>query len=457
MLFAMRPTLYTLLMLSCCACGYVAEANTATVPLEQVLTNWEPTMAKASQKVYESDTLVVFCSPPTHPPKQYWCVWCYRYFHGGWVNAELVPSHSEQPSHWRIENDALVPYRGDTPVEEVKPIPLATPNDASFLLQMLPQTRTWTPPEYENTHAELPDPHTLVVRATEKLQHDTTVYHAVLRLKDSRWHTVGAVGLPRGFDTELHYRLCDNKLQCVDAEGLPVASIALHGALTDSPQYVQMHCDGRISQGHVNIQLTNTLNRSVRLRPGDFILSHREADGTLHYGTITVESAQEILLPPHGKKSLRLKTNQRGHQQLPGQVYVSYHANLRKRYTQAPAAHEWVPTYMESAVLPAIHPTHNEYVYPLCEDMAVHLRFDHGFTSGIDSTVVYLTVYRRVEGYWYKVGQIQGRAHSPIQPNMFRGCCRLQDNVLQYGEKRSDKIQWAGSVPLHDVNTAFQK
>ena len=439
----MRTALYCL-FLGCCVCGQSVAEQAASVPLESVLMGWEHTMVKSTQKVYSSDTLVVFCSKPSESDSAYWCVQCYRYIHGGWVPAELFAEHSAPPTHWSLENGFLIPYRGNQPITEVTPISVATPKNALFLFQMIPVAyHSWGTPQYEDAYAELLNPQTYVVRMTKKWAWHAMVYHTVLSLRDSRWQTVGAFAQAKGFDEKITYRLLDNEVQCVDESGLLLAGIPLNGGIGYSPQYVQMRCVKMNAKGYATIRFTNTLNRTVRILPGLFILSPQDADGTLYYADAEGKSEQDIILPPHAEKSVCLKVDLScSHaSSYSGTVQVSYLADSREPYSGRTDAHEWMPYRMESTTLPAVHPNIN--VYALNDNTAISIRFDPGMTSGIDSSSVSLSVYQRKGDYWSPVGN-----DVIPRPNRFHGCCRLQGDTLQYGQRAGDGVEWFTSIPL---------
>lgn len=222
-------------------------------------------------------------------------------------------------------------------------------------------------------------------------------------------------------------------LQLLSATGHLVADMAVDGSYADAPQYVQLRYLG-FEPGSVRVEVHNTLDVSVRLLPGLFTVNGLVGQPAMCDMVYRALLREECELQPHETRLLELPLSIKGVSYSPyrkkieiAEPYVTYLVAFAPDSVRA-GAHEYVPHVIRRSGSPTMASS------PLCEDYVWKMDFDPGLTSGVDSSVRTVQLWRREKGRWHLLSQVADKAYSEARFTGDDDTYRLSGQVLSMGK-----------------------
>lgn len=225
-------------------------------------------------------------------------------------------------------------------------------------------------------------------------------------------------------------------LQLLSATGHLVADMAVDGSYADAPQYVQLRYLG-FEPGSVRVEVHNTLDVSVRLLPGRFTVNGLVGQPAMCDMVYRALLREECELQPHETRLLELPLSIKGVSYSPyrkkieiAEPYVTYLVGFAPDSARA-GAHEYVPYVIRRAGSPTMASS------PLCEGYVWKLDFDPSLTSGVDSSVRTVQLWRREKGRWHLLSQVADKAYSEARFTGDDDTYRLSGQVLSMGKPKA--------------------
>lgn len=225
-------------------------------------------------------------------------------------------------------------------------------------------------------------------------------------------------------------------LQLLSATGHLVADMAVDGSYADAPQYVQLRYMG-FEPGSVRVEVHNTLEVPVRLLPGLFVVRGLVGQPAMCDIVYRALLREECELQPHETRLLELPLSIKGVSYSPyrkkieiAEPYVTYLVDFAPDSARA-GAHEYVPYVIRRAGSPTMASS------PLCEDYVWKLDYDPGLTSGFDSSVRTVQLWRREKGRWHLLSQVADKAYSEARFTGDDDTYRLSGQVLSMGKPKA--------------------
>ena len=259
--------------------------------------------------------------------------------------------------------------------------------------------------------------------------------YALVLHERGKWWAVQYRVLDIACDNVATHRWDGTVLHLLSATGHLVADMAVDGSYADAPQYVQLRYLG-FEPGSVRVEVHNTLDVSVRLLPGRFTVNGLVGQPAMCDMVYRALLREECELQPHETRLLELSLSINSVFNSPyregieiSEPYVTYVA-LPSRDSARAGAHEYVPYVIRRAGSPTMASL------PLCEDYVWKLDYDLGRTSGVDSSVRTVQLWRREKGRWHLLSQVADSAYSEARFTGDDDTYRLSGQVLSMGKPK---------------------
>ncbi len=272
--------------------------------------------------------------------------------------------------------------------------------------------------------------------------------YMLVRREREQWRAIQLRSFEIACDNVAFHNWDGTVLQLLTATGHIMADMAVDGSFADAPQYVQLRYMG-FESGSVRVEVHNTLDIPVRLLPGLFKVNGIVGQPAMCDMVYRARLREECVLQPHETRSLELPL-------LRNSVFISPHrekveiAEPYVTYIASPppgsvraGAHEYVPYVIQRAGSPTMDSS------PLCEDYVWKMDFNPGWTSGLDSSVRAVQLWRRENGRWHLLRELADRAHSEARFEGDARTYRLSGQVLYMGKPtESSRSRMAVLLPL---------
>lgn len=245
----------------------------------------------------------------------------------------------------------------------------------------------------------------------EELKEAVFARYVLLQRERGQWRVIQTRSVVSACDNVASHSWDGKVLQLLTATGHLVADMAVDGSFADAPQYVQLRYRGFESDG-VQVEVHNTLDIPVRLLPGLFEVNGIVGQPAMCDMVYRARLREECALQPHETRSLELPLLYNSVFNSPkrekveiAEPYVTYLAFPAPGIVRA-GAHEYVPYVIRRAGSPTMES------FPLCENYVWWMDFAPGFSSGLDSSVRSVQLWRRKHGRWYLLRELADMAQS---------------------------------------------